>query len=217
MIGGIFETIGKTLGVGKEKYFLELDDAAEDTVKGIKKAASKAASTAKDIASDVAEKAQDLTGDAAEKVEDAVGDAAAKGKSTAKEAAAKVQKTAKQASEAGESAKQSVQDAAKTTAKKADQTAKKAQKANEAKANQPEKADAPVQTAAVAPDPDEIIVNAIAAGSRKRNGGAVGPNGEALNFSTDYLMSQKKMRRRRPGPSFSNYKGMAKEVNPRLK
>ena len=36
MIGGIFETIGKTLGVGKEKYFLELDDAAEASVKNLK-------------------------------------------------------------------------------------------------------------------------------------------------------------------------------------
>ena len=213
MIGGIFETIGKTLGVGKEKYFLELDDAAEDTVKGIKKAASKAAIKAKDVASDVVEKAQDLAGEAVDKIEDAVGDAADKSKEKTKDAAEKVQETAKQASDASEAAQKKIQDAAKTV----DQTAKQSKKTNAAKADQAEKTNAPVQTAATTPDPDEIIVNAIAAGSRKRSGNGVGPNGEALTFSTDYLMPQKKMRRRRPGPSFSSYKGMAKDVNPRLK
>ena len=45
MIGGIFETIGKKLGIGKEKYFLELDDAAEEVASKVQKAASSAVET----------------------------------------------------------------------------------------------------------------------------------------------------------------------------
>ncbi len=37
------------------------------------------------------------------------------------------------------------------------------------------------------------------------------------NFATDYLMPTSNGSRRRPGPSLAPFKGMAKEVNPRLK
>lgn len=183
MIGGIFETIGKTLGVGKENYFLELDDAAEDTVKGIEKAVAKAPAVAKEVASDVASTAQDV---------------AEKGAAAAKAAAAQAQPVSEAAADAGKAAKA---------------TAKKAAKAPEAA----KKAAAPAPAAPALPDPNDLIVSAIATGDRKRSGVAVGPDGEAQNFSTNYLMSKKKMSRRRPGPSLSGFKGMAKAVNPRLK
>ena len=172
MIGGIFETIGKTLGVGKENYFLELDDAAEDTVKGVEKVASKAPAVAKEVTKAAAE-----TGKAAAEAVAEATEAVAETKASTKKAAAPTGKDTKQPS-------------------------------------------APKAATAVPVgiDPNDLIVNAIAAGSRKRSSGAVDPDtGEVKNFSTDYLMPKKKMSRRRPGPSFNNFKGMAKTVNPRLK
>lgn len=184
MIGGIFETIGKTLGVGKENYFLELDDAAEDTVKGIEKVVAKAPEVAKEVASEVTSAAE----------------AAVETSTAAAEAVAETAATA------GKAVEKKVEKAAKNTAAKAT-----------AKSKAPEKAAAPAKAAPAAPDPNDIITSAIAAGARKRSGNAVGPNGEVQNFSTTYLMPKKKMSRRRPGPSLSGFKGMAKAVNPRLK
>ncbi|MEM6449020.1 MAG: hypothetical protein AAF703_01770 [Cyanobacteria bacterium P01_D01_bin.105] len=166
MIGGVFETIGKTLGVGKDNYFLELDDADEDTVTGIEKVAPKAP-------------------------------AAAAAADTGKVAAAAVVETTEKVT--------TTATATKTTSPKATQkTAAKKQPAAE-----------PAPAAAPAPDPNDLIVSAIAAGDRKESGVAVGPQGEAINFSTDYLISKKKMSRRRPGPSLNQFKGMAKSVNSR--
>lgn len=45
-MGGVFETIGKTLGVGEDKYFLELDDTVETDIKPLKASAPKPVETA---------------------------------------------------------------------------------------------------------------------------------------------------------------------------
>ncbi|PZO56413.1 MAG: hypothetical protein DCF15_08770 [Phormidesmis priestleyi] len=194
MIGGIFETIGRTLGVGKEKFFLELDEAAEtaesiakSTVEKVKAPAAKAVEAVKEVSGDVAEKAKD----AAAKAEDAIEKATAK-------------------------------NAAKTPDKK--EAKKKAAKKTTAKKGASQNGAAPVaaEPAPVAalppapPTPEELIVNAIAAGSKKTDaqGNLVE---EVQTFSTDHLMPLGNRSRRRPGPSFGAFKSMAKEVNPRLK
>jgi hypothetical protein len=195
MIGGIFETIGKTLGVGKEKYFLELDDAAEETAKGIKKSVASATKTAKAVVEtakeatvDVAQKAQELVGDTADEAEDqakTTADAAEKAVAKSKKAATKTVSKGKQA-------------------------------ANEAAG---EVAEAPAQPAAPAgPSAEDLILNAIASTAPKQQTDNDGNGvGEVKNFSTDYLMTPSRVSRRRPGPSLSPFKDMAKETNPRLK
>ncbi len=199
MIGGIFETIGKTLGVGKEKYFLELDDAAEETAKGIKKsaasatkAAKSAVETAKEATIEVAQKAQELVADTAGEAED------------------KAKKTADAAEKAVAKGKKAATKTAAKTASEGKQAANEAATAV---------AEAPAQPAAPSkPSAEDLIVNAIASTSPKQqtdsNGNVVG---EIKTFSTDYLMTPSRVSRRRPGPSLSPFKDMAKETNPRLK
>ncbi len=206
MIGGIFETIGKTLGIGKEKYFLELDDAAEEVAKGIKgsaasatRAAQSAVESAKEATIDIAEKAQDLVSDTADEAKD-------KAKTAADEVADKAKKTAEATDEA----------VAKGKKKAAKTVAKGKEAANDAAAEAPE---APVQAAPPSgPSVEDLIANAIAATEPKKqtdNDGNVME--EIKTFSTDYLMTPSRSRRRRPGPSLSPFKSMAKETNPRLK
>jgi hypothetical protein len=191
MIGGIFETIGKTLGIGKEKYFLEFEDAAEKGVENLKASAAKAAKAAKEASADVADKAQSVVEGAADKAQTAV----AEGKA----------KAAKQPA------------AAKQVVKKSAKAAKQPAKA--AAAKQPAKAAAPKAVAAAPAQPrsaEEIIVSAIAAAGKPTDSqGNVIP--AAQNFATDYLMPTTNGSRRRPGPSMSPFRGMAREVNPRLK
>ncbi|MEL7142374.1 MAG: hypothetical protein AAFY33_07265 [Cyanobacteria bacterium J06643_4] len=197
MIGGIFETIGKTLGVGKEKYFLELDDAAESVAKNVGKSAKSAAKTAKKASAEVVDKAQELASDAT---------------ATAKEVASDAKDTADKAKAAAKKAKKAAPD--KKTAKKG--KAAKGKAANATPAAEPEAPAAPAAPAA--PDPEELIVNAIAAASSgKKLDSAGNVIDETQTFATDYLETPIRTRRRRPGPSFAGFKGMAKEVNPRLK
>lgn len=194
MIGGIFETIGRTLGVGKEKFFLELDEAAEtaesiakSTVEKVKAPAAKAVEAVKEVSGDVADKAKD----AAAKAEDAIEKA-----------------TAKNAGKAPEKKEAKKKAAQKTAAKKGTSQNGAAPVAAEP---------APVAALPPAPPtPEELIVNAIAAGSKKTDaqGNLVE---EVQTFSTDHLMPLGNSRRRRPGPSFGAFKSMAKEVNPRLR
>ena len=188
MIGGIFETIGKTLGVGQEKYFLELDDAAEDSVKNIKESATKAAqktvTAAQETSSDVAEKAPAAASTVTEKVEDA---------------GATVKQATKQAKNA--SPKAAVKG-----------TKEKASKATTDTTSSPK----PVAAQPAVPSTEDLIIAAIAnAGKTTDSEGKVIDS--AQNFSTDYLMPIGNRGRRRPGPSLGNFKGMAKEVNPRLR
>lgn len=199
MIGGIFETIGRTLGVGKEKFFLELDEAAEtaesiakSTVEKVKAPAAKAVEAVKEVSGDVADKAKD----AAARAEDAIE------KATAKNAAKAPDKKEAKKEEAKKKA------AKKTTAKKG-----ASQNGSAPVAAEP----APVAALPPAPPtPEELIVNAIAAGSKKTD--AQGNVIEAVQtFSTDHLMPLGNSSRRRPGPSFGAFKSMAKEVNPRLR
>lgn len=194
MIGGIFETIGKTLGIGKEKYFLELDEAASKGVETLKTSAAKTAKAAK-------ETVQEVSADATEKVQATVEAAAESAKSVVSET---------------EKATPDKKASAKTT-KTSQKTGKKDAKAA-ASSNAAPPSPAP-QTQAKAParlEPEEIIARAIAAGGKKldSSGNVVE---EAQNFSTDFLMPLGNRGRRRPGPSLGSYKGMAKEVNPRLK
>ena len=215
MIGGIFETIGKTLGVGKEKYFLELDDAAEASVKTLKKSATKAAKTAvetaKDASADVVEKAKELT----DEVKDgAAQEAAEKAKSNAKAAADKL--AAPEEAPKGKAAKAKA--AKEKAAKKAVAKTKAAGSLTEG--NAPEAAPAPAAEPVMpaGPSEEDLIVAAIAATS---SGKTIDSKGNIVEgpttFSTDYLMTPSRSSRRRPGPSLSAFKGMAKEVNPRLK
>ncbi|CAN5727466.1 hypothetical protein BH23CYA1_BH23CYA1_13360 [soil metagenome] len=184
MIGGIFETIGKTIGLGKEKYFLELDDAAEKGVENLKSTASKAAKatleTAKGVSAEVVDKVQSATDETTDKARAA----ADKGKNKAKKVATKEadQKSPQPASSENGAAPASPEPSAQS---------------------QPRSA-------------EEIIVSAIAAASKKTDseGNAVD---SPTNFATDYLMPAANGSRRRPGPSFASFKGMAKEVNPRLR
>ena len=64
-----------------------------------------------------------------------------------------------------------------------------------------------------------MIVAAIAATAKGKTldaeGNAVAA--EVMTFATDYLPTPSRSSRRRPGPSLSPFRGMAKEVNPRLK
>lgn len=192
MIGGIFETIGRTLGVGKEKFFLELDEAAEtaeNLVEKVKAPAAKAVAAVKELSEDVVDKASDAV--------DKAKDAAAKGEDTLDKAAAK------------NGAKAPDKKAAKKTA------AKKG--ANQNGANSMDADSTQVATLPPAPPTtEELIVKAIAAGGKKTDaqGNIVE---ETQNFSTDHLMPLGNRSRRRPGPSLSAFKGMAKEVNPRLR
>ncbi len=193
MIGGIFETIGRTLGVGKEKFFLELDEAAEtaeNLVEKVKAPAAKAVAAVKELSEDVVDKASDAVGKAkgtTAKAEDALEQAAAKNGAKAP----------------------SKKEAKKTATKKT--AAKKGASQNGATE--------PAPVAALPPAPptsEELIVNAIAAGGKKTD--AQGNVIEAAqNFSTDHLMPLGNRSRRRPGPSFGAFKSMAKEVNPRLR
>lgn len=211
MIGGIFETIGKTLGVGKEKYFLELDDAAESVAKNVGKTAKSAAKTAKKTSAEVVDKAQELASDATETAKDVVGDA----KDTADDAKEAVQNVADKA--ATKKAKKAAPD--KKTAKKGKASKGKASKGKAAKGEPAAELEAPAAPAVpAAPDPEELIVNAIAAASSgKKLDSAGNVIDETQTFATDYLETPIRIRRRRPGPSFAGFKGMAKEVNPRLK
>lgn len=74
------------------------------------------------------------------------------------------------------------------------------------------------QTAAKAPstaaysDPVELIRTALAASATTADEESSEPEG---NFATDYLVTQTLPRRRRPGPSLSPFKSMAKDVRKR--
>ncbi|MEL7144221.1 MAG: hypothetical protein AAFZ17_17155 [Cyanobacteria bacterium J06650_10] len=199
MIGGIFETIGKTLGVGKEKYFLELDDAAEDSVKNIKQVANKATKTAKAASADVVEKAQDIVENVTDKAE-AVADTAT---DNANVAAKKIEKAAK-APVANKKSAKTTKGKQPVATKQGDESAEKA-----------------VLTPAVpaGPSAEDLIVAAIAATSKENARDAQGNviAQETTTFATDYLMTPSRSSRRRPGPSLSPFKDMAKEANPRLK
>ncbi len=198
MIGGIFETIGKTLGVGKEKYFLELDDAAEDSIKNIKEAATKAAKTAvetvKEVSGDVVDKAQDLVDNAADGAQTGTEQVANK----AEAAANKAEKKAKVIAEKPASGEKGAPPSAPA----------------EADGQPVEAAPAPA-----APSAEDLIVAAIAATAK---GKTLDDQGNVIEetvttFATDYLETPSRASRRRPGPSLSPFKGMAREVNPRLK
>ncbi|MEL6603735.1 MAG: hypothetical protein AAFP20_10985 [Cyanobacteria bacterium J06614_10] len=201
MIGGIFETIGKTLGVGKEKYFLELDDAAEESVEAVKASVAGAVETvtktAKEASKEVTQKAKETAAEAADKAKVVVEEVSDKAQSAVPaETNKKTKKTPK----------------------------KKAAKGKKAAAKQkgaaPEEvAEAPSQPAAPAkPSAEELIVAAIAADSQgKQIDGDGNVASGPQNFATDYLMTPIRIRRRMPGPSLSGFKGMAKDVNPRLK
>lgn len=211
MIGGIFGTIGKTLGIGKEKYFLELDDAAEESLDSLKEAATKVTKVAKETAADIADKAQELTEGATDKVQEVAGKTANKtqkatGK-TADKAKAKAQKTAVagkvKAKQAADELMQAGEEAASKVGEKAAATTGKAADTKKA------------QTAPQPRDAEDIIREALAANSNPA-GGTGNAAGGAHNFATDYLMP-KTSSRRRPGPSLKEFKSMAKDVNPRLK
>ncbi len=208
MIGGIFETIGKTLGIGKEKYFLELDDAAEKGVENLKETASKAAKTTvetvKGVSADVAEKVQSAT----DEVTDDAESVAKKGKTKTKAAVADAKKAAANDKKAVKN------EAKKVAAKGADQ--KSAQTASPDNGAVP----APEVKPSTQSEPrsaEEIIVEAIAAASKKTDSEGNAVDDGPTNFATDHLMPTSNGSRRRPGPSFASFKGMAKEVNPRLR
>jgi hypothetical protein len=198
MIGGIFGTIGKTLGLGKNKYFLELDDAAEQRLEDLQGAASKAIKAAKETVEDITDKAQSVAEETADKAQ-----AAAK---TVKAQAPKATKTAVKAQAPAKALPKG------KTSIKAKAAAEKGASAEPTAAPQP--VAAPV--AAAPRSPEDIIVSAIAAGGK-----AIDSSGnvvdKAQNFATDYLMPTANSSRRRPGPSLGNFKGMARTVNPRLK
>ena len=203
MIGGIFETISKTLGVGKEKYFIELDDAAEESVEKAKTAVAKTAKaaveTAKDVSADVVDTVQSVTGDVADSASSAADKAAGKAASKAKTA---TDKTAQQAAKA-----------AKAPVEKA--KVKKLPAAGQTEGAEQVDTSAPAKSESLSPD--EIIVNAIAAASKKNSEESAAAADGSHTFATDHLMPLGNRGRRRPGPSLGAFKGMAKEVNPRLK
>ncbi|MEO1386142.1 MAG: hypothetical protein AAFV85_02055 [Cyanobacteria bacterium J06634_6] len=216
MIGGIFETVGKTLGIGKEKYFLELDDAAEVSVEKIKKTATQAVETAKDVSSDVADKAQDLVSNASESAEASAKNAATKAKATTAKSAASNTKEAvdETAVKSEAAAKKAVKEA------KADAVEKKptfGKKSSQEPSLTTGKDAAKGKATSAAVDPEELIVAAIAATASGKTVDSQGNVVEApTGFADTYLMPRTGGRRR-PGPSLSGFKGMAKEVNPRLK
>lgn len=207
MIGGIFETIGKTLGVGKEKYFLELDDAAEDSVKNIKQVAAKVAETAKEASAEVVEKAQELIDDTVDQAENSADKATDKAAATAK----KAEKNAKVTAKAVEKKAKATTDKKATASKKSASSTKKVQ-ADEVSANKP----APAQP--TGPSEEDLIIAAIAATAKGKTLDAQGNvvEAEVTTFATDYLMTPSRSSRRRPGPSLSPFKDMAKDVNPRI-
>ena len=213
MIGGIFETIGKTLGVGKEKYFLELDDAAEEAAKGLKKstasatkAAKAAVESAKEATVEAAEKAQELVSDTEDKAEATAKTAANKAKSAASDAADQAKSAANAADKAADKGKQAVTKTAAEGKQAVEGVAEEGSKA-------PTNSAAPTRTTA-----EDLILNAIASTAPKQQTDNDGNTlAEIKTFSTDYLMTPSRARRRRPGPSLSPFKGMASEVNPRLK
>jgi hypothetical protein len=190
MIGGIFGTIGKKLGIGQEKYFLELDDAAEKGVENLKGAATKATKVAREAASEIADKAQDLASETVDKAQEAISAGQAKTKTA--------QKTSEKAPVAGK---------ATVAAKQGSNLVTEAAEEPVAK---------PAPAVAQPRDPGEIIRSAIAAGGKKTDssGNVIDT---AQTFATDFLMPLANSNRRRPGPSLSSFKTMAKEVNPRLK
>ena len=201
MIGGIFETIGKTLGVGKEKYFLELDEAAEESVEKAKTAVAKTAKaaveTAKDVSADVVDKVQAVTGDVADSAS-SVADKTAGKAAGARTVTDKTQQAAKAAKAPIEKAKVKKLPAAGQT-----------EGAEQADTSTPAKPESL--------SPEEIIVNAIAAASKKNSEESAAAGDGSHTFATDHLMPLGNRGRRRPGPSLGAFKGMAKEVNPRLK
>ncbi|MEL7070384.1 MAG: hypothetical protein AAGN15_17230 [Cyanobacteria bacterium J06581_3] len=225
MIGGIFETIGKTLGIGQEKYFLELDDAAEASVEKIKKSATQAVEsaveTAKDVSADVVDKAQDLAGDVSGSAESTAKNAANKAKANVKAAASQTKEAADEAVGKTKAAtKKAVKEAKSDAADKKPTFGKKSsKKAPLATGGAPdvEKDKSSQPAAPAAADPEELIIAAIAATA---DGKALDSQGnvveKATGFADTYLMPRTGGRRR-PGPSLSGFKGMAKEVNPRLK
>ncbi|MEL6160245.1 MAG: hypothetical protein AAFR18_13615 [Cyanobacteria bacterium J06627_32] len=202
MIGGIFETIGKTLGVGKEKYFLELDDAAEESVEAVKASVASAVET-------VTKTAKETSKEVAQKTKATAAEAAETTKVAAENVSEKVQSVAP--------AKKNDKKAKKVSRKKAPKGKQVAAKHVEAA---PEKAteNVPQPAAPAKPSAEDLIVAAIAAESK---GQQVDSDGNIVGgpqtFSTDYLMTPIRTRRRTPGPSLSEFKGMAKEVNLRLK
>lgn len=237
MIGGIFETIGKKLGIGKEKYFLELDDAAEGIASKVQKAASSAVDTVKDVSSDVADTIQSKADDvgsaankakanaqkkaakAADKAENAADTAASK----ADKEAAKFNKKANKLIKEGD-AKVKVAANEKTgqieaTAIETDKGKKPSNKsAKQIVANKPdasEDAGSGASESKTFRDPEDIIREALAKSQKAPDGRPSDPTA-AETFSTDYLMPLSSSRRR-PGPSLSKYKSMARETNPRLK
>ena len=200
MIGGIFETIGKTLGVGKEKYFLELDDAAEESGEAVKASVTGAvqtvAKTAKEASKEVTQKAKETVAEATDKTKGVIEEVSDKAQSAAPvETNKKTKKAPKKKAAKGK----------KTAAKKNDAAPETV-------------AEVPQPAAPAKPSAEDLIVAAIAAESKGQqldgDGNVVsGPQ----NFATDYLLTPIRTRRRMPGPSLSGFKGMAKDVNPRLK
>lgn len=228
MIGGIFGTIGKTLGIGKEKYFLELDDAAEQGVENLQKAATKATKVAKSTAEEVVDKAQSVVETVTEDATDKAQSVADKGKAKAKAAAGEAKDAAANVKQAGENAVEQAEEKAAEAGKAAKNAAQKSKKAvvkqtadkkaanTKTTAQKGEEKAAKPAVAPPAPSVEDLIANAIAATSKPTNssGKAIGA---PENFSTDYLMPLGNRGRRRPGPSLNPFKGMAKETNPRLK
>ena len=227
MIGGIFETIGKTLGIGKEKYFLELDDAAEEAASKVQKAAASAVETVKDVSGDVASTIQskaDDAGSAANKAKAQAKKKADKAADKAEEAANKVDKKAakfnKKANELIKEGDAKVKVSANEETGKIEATAIETDKGKAPSEKSAKQVIANKQPEAAQPkvsrDPEDIIREALAKTEKKPDGRPVNPE-NAETFSTDYLMPLGNRGRRRPGPSLSKYKGMAKETNPRLR
>ena len=264
MIGGIFETIGKTLGIGKEKYFLELDETAEEAAGKVQKKAASATKTAAKTAKDVSGNVKDVSGnidvsgsikDAAGSIKDAAGgikgaagsikdisgnviDTVLPGGGESEDAASKANDKA--ADKAAEQAKQKASKAikqgdAKVKVAANEETGKieadavetdkgknpAGKSAKKVVANKKKAAEAKSKKQATAPepsgprDPEDIIREAIAATEGAPGSQPVNPV-DVDTFSTDYLMPLEKSRRR-PGPSFSKFKAMARETNPKLK
>lgn len=212
MIGGIFETIGSTLGVGKEKYFLELDDAAEPIAKNLQGTTTKTAKVAveptKVASSSAVEKAEVLTDGASGVAAQSVAEQAKPATSKAADIAAEVtagESPAKDKAPKGEASETKTptgKSPKETSTKKAAATTKADGKSPEAVAEVISATDLIVAAIAAAP-PAPIIASSdnIVEGSK--------------TFSTDYLMTPIRCSRRRPGPSLDAFKTMAKAVNPR--
>ena len=150
-------------------------------------------------------------------------------KSTASKAAKATVETAKDVSAEVADKVQSTTDETADKAKAAANKSKtKAKKAATKEADQKSAQPAPAENGTAPDSPEtstqsqprsaeEIIVSAIAAASKKTDSeGSAADNGPT-NFATDHLMPIANSSRRRPGPSLASFKGMAKEVNPRLR